>query len=186
MMSYCHCLSDRHCPRCFFTEGRSVDYSEVTSAFSKLVETHFLQRCPPVAGQGKTANGAPEAPATPAAPPTPESFSDCYKVPNVTLIGRGKRQLTPEDGEEQRNAKKARMEPGVGVNINLSVPHVESSPDQRVQAKQCQFTLRRRVGPHINRCFHGNGCGVTSVSMFVVVYVTHASATPLQLSGLKS
>ncbi|KAM9851440.1 DNA-directed RNA polymerase III subunit RPC3 [Aulostomus maculatus] len=102
-------------------EGRSMDYSEVTSAFSKLVETHFLQRCPPMAGAGTTdratsaSSATPASPGTPAAPvgtalPSPESFPDCYKVPHVTLIGRGKRQLSPEDGEEQRNAKKARMD----------------------------------------------------------------------------
>ncbi|KAI3361063.1 hypothetical protein L3Q82_013266 [Scortum barcoo] len=100
-------------------EGRSMDYSEVSSAFSKLVETHFLQRCPPMAGAGTTKSATPATPGTPAgtpaapvstAPPTPESFPDCYKVPHVTLIGRGKRQLSSEDGEDQRNAKKARMD----------------------------------------------------------------------------
>uniref|UniRef100_A0A8C9XK38 DNA-directed RNA polymerase III subunit RPC3 n=1 Tax=Sander lucioperca TaxID=283035 RepID=A0A8C9XK38_SANLU len=64
-------------------EGRSMDYSEVSSAFFRLVETHFLQRCPPLAG------AEPKDSATPAAP----SFPDCYKVPHVTLVGRGKRQL---------------------------------------------------------------------------------------------
>ncbi|CAJ1062327.1 DNA-directed RNA polymerase III subunit RPC3 [Xyrichtys novacula] len=96
-------------------EGRSMDYSEVSSAFSKLVETHFLQRCPPVAGAGTKESATPantDKPAAPAntAPPTAESFPDCYKVPHVTLIGRGKRQLSPEDGEDQRNAKKAKMD----------------------------------------------------------------------------
>ncbi|XP_047455868.1 DNA-directed RNA polymerase III subunit RPC3 [Mugil cephalus] len=105
-------------------EGRSMDYNEVTSTFSKLVETHFLQRCPPSTGARTTdsatpATGAtpatPSAPAAPAAPvstapPTPESFPDCYKVPHVTLIGRGKRQLATEEGEEQRNAKRAKMD----------------------------------------------------------------------------
>ncbi|XP_008278927.1 DNA-directed RNA polymerase III subunit RPC3 [Stegastes partitus] len=100
-------------------EGRSMDYSEVSSTFSKLVETHFLQRCPPPAAAGAAdkaapaqtpaAPGAPAAPAS-AAPPTPESFPDCYKVPHVTLIGRGKRQLATEDGEDQRNAKRAKMD----------------------------------------------------------------------------
>lgn len=99
-------------------EGRSMDYSEVSSAFSKLVETHFLQRCPPMAGAG-TNSATPATPGPPAdtpaapvstVPPTPESFPDCYKVPHVTLIGRGKRQLSSEDGEDQRNAKKARMD----------------------------------------------------------------------------
>ncbi|XP_045900815.1 DNA-directed RNA polymerase III subunit RPC3 isoform X1 [Micropterus dolomieu] len=99
-------------------EGHSMDYSEVSNAFSKLVETHFLQRCPPMAGAGTIASATPATPATPGTPaapvsttlPTPESFPDCYKVPHVTLIGRGKRQLSSEDGDDQRNAKKAKLD----------------------------------------------------------------------------
>lgn len=103
-------------------DGHSMDYNEVTSAFSKLVETHFLQRCPPMVTAATTTDTAtpatpatsatPGAPATPVstALPTPESFPDCYKVPHVTLIGRGKRQLSTEDGEEQRNAKRAKLD----------------------------------------------------------------------------
>lgn len=102
-------------------EGRSMEYSEVSSAFSKLVETHFLQRCPPLAGAGtadgtgSAAGATPAAPGTPAAPastapPTPESFPDCYKVPHMTLVGRGKRQLAAEDGDDQRNAKRQKMD----------------------------------------------------------------------------
>lgn len=74
-------------------EGRSMEYSEVVSAFSKLVETHFLQRCPPVAEMGTAATSAtPATPGTPAAPastapPTAESNPDCYKLPHVTLTG---------------------------------------------------------------------------------------------------
>lgn len=101
-------------------EGLTMDYSEVSSTFSKLVETHFLQRCPPLPRVGNKDSSAPSetpaAPGTPAAPvntapPTPESFPECYKVPSVTLIGRGKRQLASEDGEEQRSAKRAKMDP---------------------------------------------------------------------------
>ncbi|XP_043972736.1 DNA-directed RNA polymerase III subunit RPC3 [Gambusia affinis] len=100
-------------------EGHSMDYSEVSSTFSKLVETHFLQRCPPVGGAGTSGSTAPSAapaaaaaPAAPVsvAPPTPESFPECYSVPHVSLIGRGKRQLVPENGEDQRNAKRAKMD----------------------------------------------------------------------------
>ncbi|XP_032415345.1 DNA-directed RNA polymerase III subunit RPC3 isoform X1 [Xiphophorus hellerii] len=100
-------------------EGHSMDYSEVSSTFSKLVETHFLQRCPPVGGAGTSGStapaSAPAAAAIPAAavsvaPPTPESFPECYSVPHVSLIGRGKRQLVPENGEDQRNAKRAKMD----------------------------------------------------------------------------
>ncbi len=104
-------------------EGRSMDYSEVSSTFCKLIETHFLQRCPPMVGTGTTGSTTPAAPANPgtvAAPvgsamPSAESFPDCYKVPQITLIGRGKRQLSAEDGEDQRNAKRARMDSEVGV-----------------------------------------------------------------------
>nr|XP_029507895.1 DNA-directed RNA polymerase III subunit RPC3 isoform X3 [Oncorhynchus nerka] len=83
-------------------EGRSMEYSEVVSAFSKLVETHFLQRCPPVAEMGTAA--------TSTAPPTAESNPDCYTLPHVTLIGRGKRRRSSDDSEEQRGGKKAKMD----------------------------------------------------------------------------
>ncbi|KAM4736483.1 DNA-directed RNA polymerase III subunit RPC3 [Anableps anableps] len=94
-------------------EGHSMDYNDVSSAFSKLVETHFLQRCPPVGGAGTSGSTAPaEAPAAAVstALPTPDSFPECYTVPQVTLTGRGKRQLVPEEGEDQRNAKRAKMD----------------------------------------------------------------------------
>lgn len=101
-----------------------MDYSEVSSAFGKLVETHFLQRCPPMAAAGKTDAAAQNNPATPAsvAPPTPESFPDCYRVPQVMLRGQGKRRLSNEDGEEQRNAKKAKMDSEVSVTWLHSTP----------------------------------------------------------------
>lgn len=107
-----------------------MDYSEVSSTFSKLVETHFLQRCPPLPRVGNkdssAASETPAAPGTPAAPvntapPTPESFPECYKVPSVTLIGRGKRQLASEDGEEQRSAKRAKMDPEVSFFLTFLV-----------------------------------------------------------------
>ncbi|KAA8591649.1 hypothetical protein FQN60_017023 [Etheostoma spectabile] len=117
-------------------EGRSMDYSEVSSAFFRLVETHFLQRCPPLAGAEPKDSSTPAAPGTPAAPvstapPTPESFPDCYKVPHVTLVGRGKRQLASEDGEDQRNAKKAKMDSQTSseiVRTMLRMSEVTTSP----------------------------------------------------------
>lgn len=92
-----------------------MDYSEVSSAFSKLVETHFLQRCPPQTAAQTSESTTPATPAEPVSTtlPTPESFSDCYKVPHVTLVGRGKRPLPSEEGEDQRNAKKAKLDPEV-------------------------------------------------------------------------
>lgn len=105
-------------------EGQSMDYGEVSSTFSKLVETHFLQRCPPVGGAGTSGTAPPpEAPAVAVstALPTPESFPECYTIPQVTLIGRGKRQLVPEEGEDQRNAKRAKMDSEVSEYLVLSI-----------------------------------------------------------------
>lgn len=86
----------------------------MSSAFSKLVETHFLQRCPPMAAAPKTDSSASNTPAAPSGA-SPESFPDCYKVPQVTLRGHGKRRLSSEDAEEERSAKKPRLDPEVSV-----------------------------------------------------------------------
>lgn len=94
-------------------DGQSMEYSEVITAFSRLVETHFLQRCPPldsVGTAGKTSSGASDAPAA-SQPAQPESHPDCYQIPQVHLTGRGKRRRSSEDGEaEEINAKKPRLE----------------------------------------------------------------------------
>lgn len=99
-------------------DGRSMDYNDVSNSFSNLVETHFLQRCPPPPRAGPKESATPAPPPVPGTPtppisttlPTAESFPDCYKVPHVTLIGRGKRPLSSEDVDDQRNAKKAKMD----------------------------------------------------------------------------
>ncbi|TMS11192.1 DNA-directed RNA polymerase III subunit RPC3 [Larimichthys crocea] len=91
-------------------EGRSMEYNEVSSTFSNLVETHFLQRCPPMGGKNDSATPAAPATPTPGASAAPRASLTVTKVPHVTLIGRGKRQLSSEDGEDQRNAKKAKMD----------------------------------------------------------------------------
>ncbi|XP_046870423.1 DNA-directed RNA polymerase III subunit RPC3 [Hypomesus transpacificus] len=98
-------------------EGRSMEYGEVVNVFSKLVETHFLQRCPPVANPRTAAPVTPATPATPAsasvpaASASPESFPECYKLPGITITGCGKRRRSSEDGEEQRAGKKAKLDP---------------------------------------------------------------------------
>lgn len=95
-------------------DGRSMEYGEVVSAFSKLVETHFLQRCPPASECGPPVSGPPATPAPPASATTssltPESFPECYKVPHVTLNGRGKRRRSSEEGDDQAPAKKAKTD----------------------------------------------------------------------------
>ncbi|XP_062847804.1 DNA-directed RNA polymerase III subunit RPC3 [Trichomycterus rosablanca] len=90
-------------------DGQSMDYSEVTNAFSSLVETHFVQRCPPVDSSGETTSS--DSSSTTTQTSQPESNSDCYKIPQVHLTGRGKRRRSSEDGEtDNRSAKKAKLE----------------------------------------------------------------------------
>ncbi|XP_072536723.1 DNA-directed RNA polymerase III subunit RPC3 [Salminus brasiliensis] len=95
-------------------DGQSMEYGEVITAFTRLVETHFLQRCPPMDSAGTAAKASSASTDTPAAAPAaaqPESFPDCYKIPQVNLIGRGKRRRSSEDGEaDERGAKKARLD----------------------------------------------------------------------------
>ncbi|KAK1795312.1 hypothetical protein P4O66_010479, partial [Electrophorus voltai] len=95
-------------------DGQSTDYNEVVTAFSRLVETHFLQRCPPVdtAISKKTVSEVPESPASTITQPSqPENYPDCYKLPQIHLTGRGKRRRSDEDGDVgARVAKKAKLE----------------------------------------------------------------------------
>ncbi|XP_026855049.2 DNA-directed RNA polymerase III subunit RPC3 [Electrophorus electricus] len=95
-------------------DGQSTDYNDVVTAFSRLVETHFLQRCPPVdtATSKKTVSEVPESPASTITQPSqPENYPDCYKLPQIHLTGRGKRRRSDEDGDVgARVAKKAKLE----------------------------------------------------------------------------
>ncbi|XP_026795609.3 DNA-directed RNA polymerase III subunit RPC3 isoform X1 [Pangasianodon hypophthalmus] len=98
-------------------DGQSMDYSEVMNAFSRLVETHFLQRCPPVDSLGATVlrtscPGTSDSPANATPQPAqPESNPDCYKVPQIHLTGRGKRRRSSGDAEtNDSGAKRAKLE----------------------------------------------------------------------------
>ncbi|TSR75299.1 DNA-directed RNA polymerase III subunit RPC3 [Bagarius yarrelli] len=84
-------------------DGQSMDYSEVINAFSRLVETHFLQRCPPVDSLEETSSsGTSDAPAskTPQSA-QPESNPDCYKLPQI--------HLSDTEANDKR-AKRAKLE----------------------------------------------------------------------------
>ncbi|XP_018593411.1 DNA-directed RNA polymerase III subunit RPC3 [Scleropages formosus] len=103
-------------------EGCSMDYSEVVSAFSRLVETHFLQRCPSIAEPSATPVDA--VPPVPVAVPTlAENHPDRYTLPQISLKGRGKRRLSSEENEgDERAGKRAR----------LDEDHSESSGDEGI------------------------------------------------------
>uniref|UniRef100_A0A3B4CN78 DNA-directed RNA polymerase III subunit RPC3 n=1 Tax=Pygocentrus nattereri TaxID=42514 RepID=A0A3B4CN78_PYGNA len=110
-------------------DGQSMEYSEVIAAFTRLVETHFLQRCPLMdnaGAAGRTSSAVSESPAPAAAPPVqPENFPDCYKIPQIHLTGRGKRRRSSEDGDaEERGTKKVCGDEGIYWQVNFERFHL--------------------------------------------------------------
>ncbi|NXU49279.1 RPC3 polymerase, partial [Turnix velox] len=87
-------------------DGKSMDYADVSSTFVRLVDTHFVQRCPLV----------PDTPQSPEGPPPPAptlviNEKDMYVVPRLNLLGKGKRQRSCEEEEEgEPKAKKQKQE----------------------------------------------------------------------------
>ncbi|KAK7147652.1 hypothetical protein R3I94_010237 [Phoxinus phoxinus] len=127
-------------------EGQSMDYSEVVSAFSQLVETHFLQRCPPVASAGPSDSGAVDPPPPAVTPSEPENHPDCYRVPYINLTGKGKRRRSSEDGEaDQRAAKKAKTDndecgdEGIFWQVNFERFHLHFRDQAIINAVSCKL-----------------------------------------------
>ncbi|NXG70130.1 RPC3 polymerase, partial [Baryphthengus martii] len=86
--------------------GKTMDYSEVSSTFVRLADTHFVQRCPLV----------PETPESSEAPPPPAPTlvldeKDMYVVPRLNLIGKGKRRRSCDEEEPgEHKAKKQKQD----------------------------------------------------------------------------
>lgn len=92
-------------------EGQCMDYSEVVTAFSRLVETHFLQRSPPMTPAGSsTSGGADSNPPSVTEPIQPETNPDCYKLPYINISG----ELLQSEVDDTIQYK---------LNIRLSVSH---------------------------------------------------------------
>ncbi|NXB62961.1 RPC3 polymerase, partial [Struthidea cinerea] len=89
-------------------DGKTMDYSEVSSTFVRLADTHFIQRCPMV----------PESPRSAKAPPPPApalaiAEKDMYVVPRLSLVGKGKRRHSCDEEEEgEHKAKRQKQEGG--------------------------------------------------------------------------
>ncbi|NWV99272.1 RPC3 polymerase, partial [Machaerirhynchus nigripectus] len=89
-------------------DGKTMDYSEVSSTFVRLADTHFIQRCPMV----------PESPQSAKAPPPPApalaiAEKDMYIVPRLNLVGKGKRRHSCDEEEEgEHKAKRQKQEGG--------------------------------------------------------------------------
>uniref|UniRef100_A0A673HIT9 DNA-directed RNA polymerase III subunit RPC3 n=1 Tax=Sinocyclocheilus rhinocerous TaxID=307959 RepID=A0A673HIT9_9TELE len=136
-------------------EGQSMDYSEVVSAFSRLVETHFLQRCPPMASAGSSSSGAVNTPLPAVTQPTkPEDHPECYRLPYINLTGQGKRRRSSEDGEaEQRAAKKAktdnseRGDEGIYWQVNFQRFHLHFRDQAIISAVSCKLDQIFRAFP---------------------------------------
>ncbi|XP_052475262.1 DNA-directed RNA polymerase III subunit RPC3 [Carassius gibelio] len=127
-------------------EGQSMDYSEVVSAFSRLVETHFLQRCPPLASAGSSSSTLDTPLPASTQPTEPESHPDCYKLPYINLTGQGKRRRSSEGGEaDQRAAKKARTDnsecgdDGIYWQVNFQRFHLHFRDQAIISAVSCKL-----------------------------------------------
>ncbi|NXC90119.1 RPC3 polymerase, partial [Cercotrichas coryphoeus] len=89
-------------------DGKTMDYTEVSSTFVRLADTHFIQRCPIV----------PESPRNSKAPPAPApalaiAEKDMYVVPRLSLVGKGKRRHSCDEEEEgAHKAKRQKQEGG--------------------------------------------------------------------------
>lgn len=60
-----------------------MDYTEVSNAFVRLADTHFVQRCPLVPDTDSSDPGPP-----PPAPNLVINEKDMYLVPKLSLIGK--------------------------------------------------------------------------------------------------
>ncbi|GAB1287886.1 DNA-directed RNA polymerase III subunit RPC3 [Apodemus speciosus] len=85
-------------------DGKTMDYAEVSNAFVRLADTHFVQRCPLVPDTDSSDPGPP-----PPAPTLVINEKDMYLVPKLSLIGKGKRRRSSdEDATGEPKAKKPR------------------------------------------------------------------------------
>uniref|UniRef100_A0A8C1PYL6 DNA-directed RNA polymerase III subunit RPC3 n=2 Tax=Cyprinus carpio TaxID=7962 RepID=A0A8C1PYL6_CYPCA len=134
-------------------EGQSMDYSEVVSAFSRLVETHFLQRCPPMASAESSSSGADNTPLPAVTQPTePEDHPELVNSDvnlrwlNCIYSGQGKRRRSSEDGEaDPRAAKKAktdsseRGDEGIYWQVNFQRFHLHFRDQAIISAVSCKL-----------------------------------------------
>ncbi|KAM4690670.1 DNA-directed RNA polymerase III subunit RPC3 [Rhinophrynus dorsalis] len=87
-------------------DGKSMEYSEVSSTFTRLADTHFVQRCPSLPEQETTqSEGRP-----PLVPTLEVKDKDLYTVPKLNMMGRGKRRRSSDDDENGIQAKRQKRE----------------------------------------------------------------------------
>ncbi|XP_060109041.1 DNA-directed RNA polymerase III subunit RPC3 [Heteronotia binoei] len=82
-------------------DGKTMDYSEVSSTFVRLADTHFVQRCP-----SAPENPEPSEAPLPPAPTLVFNEKEMYTVPRLTLVGKGKRRHSDKDDDCEPKAKR--------------------------------------------------------------------------------
>ncbi|XP_067878635.1 DNA-directed RNA polymerase III subunit RPC3 [Heterodontus francisci] len=81
-------------------DSKSMEYSEASNTFVRLVQTHFLQKCGMVPDSVTVEGLRP--------PPAPMLVSDekeMFTVPNLSIVGQGKRRRMSEDSGEPKSKR---------------------------------------------------------------------------------
>ncbi|TFK06612.1 actin, cytoplasmic 2 [Platysternon megacephalum] len=87
-------------------DGKTMDYGEVSNTFVRLADTHFIQRCPMAPETTETSDAPP-----PPAPTLAVNEKDMYVVPNLNLIGKGKRRRSFDDEDNgEHKAKRQKQD----------------------------------------------------------------------------
>uniref|UniRef100_A0A8C0UTQ6 DNA-directed RNA polymerase III subunit RPC3 n=1 Tax=Cyanistes caeruleus TaxID=156563 RepID=A0A8C0UTQ6_CYACU len=88
-------------------DGKTMDYTEVSSTFVRLADTHFIQRCPIVPESPRSAKALPHS-----APALAIDEKDMYTVPRLSLVGKGKRRHSCDKEEEGEHKTKRQKQDG--------------------------------------------------------------------------
>ncbi|XP_015505788.1 DNA-directed RNA polymerase III subunit RPC3 isoform X3 [Parus major] len=88
-------------------DGKTMDYTEVSSTFVRLADTHFIQRCPIVPESPQSAKALPRS-----APALAIDEKDMYIVPRLNLVGKGKRRHSCDKEEEGEHKTKRQKQDG--------------------------------------------------------------------------
>ncbi|XP_005533551.1 PREDICTED: DNA-directed RNA polymerase III subunit RPC3 isoform X2 [Pseudopodoces humilis] len=88
-------------------DGKTMDYTEVSSTFVRLADTHFIQRCPIVPESPRSAKALPHS-----APALAVDEKDMYIVPRLSLVGKGKRRHSCDKEEEGEHKTKRQKQDG--------------------------------------------------------------------------
>ncbi|PIO22644.1 hypothetical protein AB205_0152570, partial [Aquarana catesbeiana] len=81
-----------------------MEYSDVSSTFTQLADTHFVQRCPVVEEKDGTEGRRPPIPSL------VTNEKEMFSVPRVLLVGRGKRRRSSDEDEGAGQSKRPKKD----------------------------------------------------------------------------